>query len=210
MADRVGLLGGTFDPIHVGHLIVVRAARETLGLDRFVLIPSANPPHKLDNRVTPAEHRLEMVRLAVADEPGLEVSDCEIRRPGPSYTIDTIAEVRRNLGDQAEIVWLIGSDSLPELPSWHRAAELVDACRIVTAGRPGWERPDTQALAETLRQDQIDRLLADCIETPLIDISATDVRRRVSRGLSVRWLVPEAVRNHIHARKLYRPLNETR
>jgi len=204
MAMRVGLYGGTFDPIHVGHLLVARAVRERLGLDRMVLIPTAQPPHKSPDDLTPAPHRLAMARLAVGDEAGIEVSDCETRRPGPSFTIDTVAQFRADLGRQAEIVWLIGSDSLRELPSWHRVEDLVDACRIVIAIRPGWESPDWMLLRTRLRADQIERLAAGMLsETPRIDISATDIRRRAADGLSIRWLVPEAVERYIVEHGLY-------
>lgn len=203
MSQRVGLYGGTFDPIHVGHLIVARAVRERLELERVILIPSARPPHKPAVTLADAPHRLAMARLAVAHEPGLAVSDCELRRSGPSYTIDTVAEFRQSLGPDAEIVWIIGADTLGELASWHRVGELVDACRFVIAVRPGWETRDTSSLRGPLSDEQIDRLEASVIETPRIDVSATDVRQRIARGRSIRWLVPDSVRAYIAQHILY-------
>lgn len=210
MAARIGLYGGTFDPIHVGHLIVARAVRERLDLERVVLIPSARPPHKPRSALTDASHRLAMTQLAVEGEPDLDVSDCETRRDGPSYTIDTVAEFRERLGPEAEIVWVIGADSLAELASWYRVEALADACRMVIAARPGWDRPDLTPLHGTLREDQIASLKRDLIETPRIDVSATDVRRRVAEGLSIRWLVPESVRDYITEHGLYARPTATR
>jgi len=204
MGARVGLFGGTFNPVHVGHLIVARAVLEHLGLERMVLIPSANPPHKSPQAVAGAEDRLAMLRLAIADEPGFDLSACEIERPGPSYTIDTVAAFRREWGDKAELHWLIGSDSLSELASWHRVAELVGMCRIVTAARPGREVPDLSALGGRVGERQIQRLRDGILPTPRIDISASEIRRRVRQGRSVRWLVPTAVAQYIDRRGLYR------
>jgi len=204
MATRVGLYGGTFDPIHIGHLIVARAVREQLALDRMVLIPSARPPHKPHPDLTDAVHRLAMARLAVDGEPELEISDCEARRTGPSYTIDTVQAFRKASGPQAEIIWVIGADTLAELASWHRIDELVDACQIVIAARPGWESPDPAPLCGRLGDEQIDRLRGGMIETPRIDVSATEIRRRVAEGRSIRWLVPEPVHQYIAQHGLYR------
>jgi len=203
MAIRVGLYGGTFDPIHVGHLIAARAARERLGLDRLIVIPSAHPPHKPVADLTDASHRVAMAKLAVEGESDFEVSDCEVRRTGPSYTIDTVGEFRRRFGPEADLIWLIGADTLGELAGWHRLEDLVEACRIVTLARPGWESPDVEPLRSRLSAAQIDRLCNDRIDTPRIDVSATDIRRRLAEGKSVRWFVPEAVRQYIVGEGLY-------
>ena len=206
MAETVVLFGGSFNPIHNGHLIVVRNVAEQLGAGRVVLIPSANPPHKPADDLASAEDRLEMARVAVAGEPGWEVSDCELCREGPSFTIDTVAHFRRSLGPDVELCWLIGADSLPELVSWYRVDELVEMCRIVTAARPGWEKPDLAGLRARLTKEQVRRLAADMLETPRIDIAATEIRRRVREGRSIRYLVPDAVRGFIHAASLYPPI----
>jgi nicotinate-nucleotide adenylyltransferase len=204
MGAGIGLFGGTFNPVHIGHLIIARAALEHLGLERMVLIPSANPPHKGPQGVADAEDRLAMLRLAVADEADFDVSACEIERPGPSYTIDTVAFFRKELGDRAELYWLIGADSLSELASWHRVVELVGMCQIVTAARPGWESPDLSALTERVGERQVRRLRDGILPTPRIDISASEIRRRVRQGRSVRWLVPMAVAQYIDRLGLYR------
>jgi nicotinate-nucleotide adenylyltransferase len=205
MTDQAVLLyGGSFNPIHNGHLIVVRSAAEQLDVSRIVLIPSAAPPHKNNAQLAGAEDRLEMVRLAIADEPGFEVSDVEIRRTGPSYTILTVEEYRRELGPDAPLYWLIGADTLPELHTWYRVAELVELCRIVTAARPGYERPDLSSLQGCLSSAQIQRLSEGILTTPRIDISATEIRRRAREGRSIRYLLPESVRGWVRRRDLYR------
>jgi nicotinate-nucleotide adenylyltransferase len=204
MATRVGLYGGTFDPIHVGHLIVARAVHEQLSLDRMVVIPSARPPHKSPMGLTASSHRLAMARLAVESEPGFEVSDCEAKRTGPSYTIDTVAEFRGTLGPDAELIWIIGADTLGELASWYRVGELVEACRFIVVARPGYESPDLTALRAQLTAEQINRLRDSLIDTPRIDISATEIRQRVGKGSSIRWLVPESVCRYIIDHQLYR------
>ncbi len=203
MPVRVGLYGGTFDPIHVGHLMVARAVREQLGLDRIILIPNARPPHKAPDHLTVISHRLAMTRLAAEDEPGFDISDCEARRNGPSFTIDTVDHFRTLLSSHTEIVWLIGSDSLRELAGWHRIEELVEACRIVTAVRPGWEAPDLAPLEERLSRPQVQRLLDNVLNTPRIDVSSTEIRRRLAASMSIRWMVPSPVRYYIYEHGLY-------
>lgn len=204
MGERFGLYGGTFDPIHHGHLIVARSVAEQLHLARVILLPSATPPHKNEEGILAAAHREAMVRLATGDEPLLDCGDFDLRRPGPSFTIETIEHYRKSLGVDAEICWIVGADSLAELATWHRIGELVDLCRIVTAGRPGWDEPPRAKLRDTLNDKQIDRLLSDILPTPMIDISSTEIRRRIGEGRSIRFLVPESVRVYIETHGLYR------
>ncbi len=203
MAEVVVLFGGSFNPIHNGHLIVARSVAEQIGAGRIVFIPSAQPPHKPRGDLADAADRLEMVRLAIAGEAGCEVSDCELHRDGPSYTIDTVSHFRRAFGAGVESCWVIGADSLTELASWYRIEELVDLCRIITAARPGWEQPDLNVLRARLTDAQIARLAADVLDTPRVDISATDIRRRIRESRSIRYLVPDAVLAYIEARSLY-------
>lgn len=198
------LYGGSFNPIHNGHLMVARSAAKELGVARTVLIPSASPPHKVGGDLAAPEDRLEMARLAVAGEPALEVSDIELRREGPSYTILTVQAYRRELGGEVPLYWLIGGDTLPELVSWYRIGELVDICRIVTALRPGHESPDLSPLLACLKLTQIQRLREGILSTPLVDISATDVRRSVAGGRSIQELVPIGVGEYISKHGLYR------
>ncbi len=204
MNKRIGLFGGSFDPIHFGHLISARSIGERLGLSRVVLIPAARPPHKEGGPVADADDRLAMARLAVAEDPFFEVSDCELHRSGPSYTIDTVLEFVELNGPPIELFWIIGADSLPELPTWHRIGDIVDSVRIVTAARPGWKTPGSQGLAGAIGQERMRAVLGDCISTPEIDISSTDIRSRVGNGLSIRYLTPPAVVSYIESGSFYR------
>jgi nicotinate-nucleotide adenylyltransferase len=182
---NIALFGGTFDPIHHGHLILAREALEQLTLDRVVFIPAAHSPHKLAHRPSPAEVRLEMVRAAVADEPKFEVDDSEIHRPGPSFTIDTV-EAWRARAPNAVLFYFIGHDNVRELHTWRRFAELFTLVQFVVFGRGEDGAP--HGFPTIARR---------------VDISATDVRARVARGASIQYLVPESVRAIIAARTLY-------
>lgn len=200
---RLLLFGGSFDPLHHGHLIVSRHVAEQLDVDTVVLIPSPSPPHKQTQVLTPARDRLAMCRLAVAGDPQFRVSDWELTQAGPSYTLHTVKHFQ-NECDGAELCWLIGMDSLLELGTWYRATELVEECRIVTAARPGFAVRDRSVLEPPFSPTQVDRLLADVVEGPHIDISARDVRARRARGASIRYLVPDAILQYIDDRDLYR------
>ncbi len=195
---RIGLLGGSFNPIHRGHLAIARAARDTLGLDRIVLIPSARPPHKHDSTLAPAEDRLAMARLAAGSEPAFEVSAIELERTGPSYTIDTI---RSFLGQNpgAELYFVIGADSVPELRTWRDARTLLGLARFGVVARPGCDL--AKDLADLEREFGA-RLTV--IPHQPDAISATEIRERVRRGEAVDGLVPAAVRDYIAAKNLYR------
>ena len=201
---RVLLFGGSFDPIHHGHLIVCRSAAEKLDAEQVVLIPSANPPHKHGAALTAPADRLELCRLAVRDDPLFAVSDWETRQPGPNYTLYTVRHFREARSPDTRLYWLIGLDSLHELQTWYRVGELASACTLVTAGRPGLPWPSRDSLAKSMSSEQIDELEAHYLHSPLIDISATDIRARVRAGRSIRYLVPEPVREAIEARGIYR------
>jgi nicotinate-nucleotide adenylyltransferase len=205
MAERIALYGGSFNPIHNGHLIVARAVTEQLRVDRLVFLPSARPPHKSAGRLLHADHRLAMVRLGIEGEPHFELSDYDLTRPGPSYTIDTVAHFREEFGLDVSLYWMIGVDSLNDLTAWYRVRALVDACRIITALRPGWEEIDWEQLRTRLSEEQIADLKAGLLDTPRVEISSTDIRRRVREGRSIRYLVPDRVREYIEQHRLYLP-----
>ena len=199
------LFGGTFDPIHNGHLVIARSAAEKIGVQRVVLVPSANPPHKNHSSLTPARHRLVMTELAVRGQELFEVSDCELKRPGPSYTIDTVRDFREQNSPTISLYWLIGGDTIKELILWYKVERLVDECTIVTAGRPGCDiEVDFTVFRGKLSDEQIARLKQFVLDTPLVDISATDIRRRIRRGLTINDLAPPAVRDYIIENKLYK------
>jgi nicotinate-nucleotide adenylyltransferase len=184
---KLALYGGTFDPIHHGHLILAREAREQLGLDRVVLVPAARSPFKPGVAQTPPEVRLAMVAAAVEGEPGLAVDDSEITRGGTSYTIDTVLAARARW-PEAELWWLVGADHVAELPRWHRYAELRELVRFAVLARAGSGAAAAHGLPVVART---------------IDISATEVRARVARGASIRYLTPPAVAALIARHGLY-------
>jgi nicotinate-nucleotide adenylyltransferase len=200
-ARKIGILGGTFNPIHIGHLIIAQDAMEQLGLDRVKFIPSATPPHKRYEGNATAAERLAMVRLAIRGNPRFEVDDSEIRRGGTSYSVDTLTELRQR-DPQAQFYFIIGADSLCELHQWRDVERLVRLCRFVTVPRSGFEsRPvvDPKLDAATRR-----RLRQHVLRGHACDIASRDIRARVARGGSIRYLVPDAVLRYIERHKLYR------
>jgi len=200
----IGLLGGSFNPIHLGHLVLAEEARGRLGLERVLFVPARVSPHKLGKPLAPAEDRLRMVQLAIADNPAFEASDLELRREGPSYSVDTVQQLREQSGGEWDIHFLIGADTLPELSAWHRVGELADLCKLAVFSRPGESLDALDPLRAALRDDQVAALAARRFEIPLIGISSTDIRRRAREGRSIRYLVPEAVRRYLVAKGLYR------
>lgn len=201
MSGRL-LFGGSFDPIHHGHLIAARAAAEQLSLDAVVLIPSAIPPHRTPKDLAPAADRLEMCRRAVAGDPLFEVDDWELRQAGPSYTLHTVRAFRkRRPGPRPH--WLIGQDTLGDLQWWHRVEELVEECHIVTAARPGFQQPDLSGLAARISAERLEEIRAHILETPQLQISSRELRSRRQRRLSIRYFTPDAVIEIIEAKGLY-------
>ena len=184
--EKIGIFGGTFDPIHHGHLILAREAKEELELDRMIFVPAAASPHKLNQIFAPAEVRLEMLTIALAGEAGFECSALELQRPPPSYAIDTVAACRLT-HPTAEFFCVVGDDHLDRLSTWHRFEELSKSVQFVVLNRGG--------LSPGHPYPRIQRRL---------DISATDIRKRVATGRSIRYLVPPAVAEIIRNRQLYR------
>jgi nicotinate-nucleotide adenylyltransferase len=197
---KLGVLGGTFDPVHLGHLKMAEAAKNALGLERVLLVPAGQPLTRVNQQVSPAGQRLEMLRLAVQDRPGLEVSPIEIERPGPTYTIDTLAALKTQFGKETEIYFILGWDSLAQLPGWRHPALLVNMCRIVAVPRPGYSKPDMDAL-----EGRISGLKNSVIflEQPYIDISATEIRKMAANGETIDRLVPAPVAEYIKKHNMY-------
>ncbi|MEK6649710.1 MAG: nicotinate-nucleotide adenylyltransferase [Bacteroidota bacterium] len=189
---RVGLFGGTFDPPHVGHLIIAEAAREQLGLERILFMPAAQAPHKRTARATPARHRLAMVRAAVRGVPRFHASDFEIRKGGLSYTVDTVRFLR-SVFPRKEIWLLLGSDNLQDFFSWKEPGELLSLCRISVYVRPGFP----------LDRRLLRRTRAEVIEGGLLDLSSTLIRRLQHRRRSIRFIVPPSVEKYIVRHRLY-------
>ena len=197
------LFGGSFDPVHHGHLIVSRFAAEALGVGRVVLIPGASPPHKQQTALSPAADRIELCHLAVHDDPLFEVSDWEAQQPGPNYTLHTARHFREARPPGTDLYWLIGMDSLAELSSWYRVGELTALCKLVTVGRPGFQWPSRSELTGLISAERIAELEAHTLASPLVEISATEIRARIRSGQSIRYLVPDPVRAAIEKRGLY-------
>lgn len=202
MSRRIGLMGGTFDPIHVGHLVTAEEVRGQFDLDRVVFIPSGQPPHKPPDQVTGAEHRYLMTVLATMGNPHFHVSRLDIDRPGPSYTVDTVAAARQLFGSDVELFFITGADALLEILTWKSPERLLSMCRFVAATRPGYpvERMELQA-GELFRRFQS---RVQVVAVPAMAISSSDIRERVRSGRSIRYLVPEAVAQYIYKYGLYR------
>ena len=197
---RIGILGGTFDPIHFGHLAIAEAARDRLDLDRVILIPAGRPWLKSDQMVSAPGHRLAMARLAIEDRPGLEMSPIEVDRPGPTYTVDTLAELREVLGSGVELYLVLGMDSVRELRRWRYPERLFDLCTVVAVSRP--DSPDVSP-AEIEDSFTAARGRIRMIRGPMLDVSATDIRLRVSEGRSISDSVPPSVERYIREHGLY-------
>lgn len=196
----IGVLGGTFDPIHNGHLIIAEEARLKLGLSKVVFVPAGRPWLKGHRNIAPGEHRMEMIRLAIAPNPHFRLSAVDIERAGPSYTVHTLPDLRRELGGEVDFYFILGVDALAQLPSWKEPQGVVQMCKLVAARRP-WSRP--------LAIDRLERSIPSIssqivfLENPLIDISSTDIRRRLAEGRSIHGMVPEAVERYIREQGLY-------
>jgi nicotinate-nucleotide adenylyltransferase len=214
---KLGVLGGTFNPIHLAHLRLCEELRETLGLSRVLLVPAGEPAIKRAD-VAPAAQRLEMVRRAAASNAALEVDDLELRRTGPSYTVDTLAALRAK-HPGAELWFLVGADTLPELESWHEPARLFELANFAVATRPGYAARLRDllpsALAAPFRETATGLVHTSgnelrALRFTALEISGTEIRRRVGRGESIRYLVPDEVREYIAKHRLYSPHTQER
>jgi nicotinate-nucleotide adenylyltransferase len=211
----LGLFGGTFNPIHYGHLRTAEEVAEALELTRLWFIPAALPPHKMAKMITPFETRLEMTRLAVGKHPRIKVSDIEGRRPGKSYSVETLRQVRQEYGRDWELYFILGLDAILEITTWKDYAELFTLCHFVVLDRPGYDpgqleavlrrevHPQFQPLPDAAGFQHPKGAKVYFLATTLMDISATRIRSLVGRGRSIRYLLPEKVRRYIITNKLY-------
>jgi nicotinate-nucleotide adenylyltransferase len=190
-------MGGTFDPIHNGHLLAAEEARQRFGLERIVFVPNREPPHKRDYPVTPAAQRLDMVTLAVAPNPHFEVSDVELSRPGPSYTVDTMRHFREQYGAECRLYFITGADAMIETVTWREPEEIARLCEFIAVTRPGYE-------GARLSEVQVPGARIHVLAIPGLEISSTELRRRTAQGESLRYLVPAAVRRYVEVNRLYR------
>ncbi len=199
MTQRIGIFGGTFDPPHLGHLILASEARTNLQLTRLLWVLTSVPPHKTDQRISPLEDRLAMLNLALKDEPDFELSTIDMDRPGPQYTLDTIKLLALQYPD-ADLIPLIGGDSLRDLPTWHQPADLVAACQeIGVMRRPG------DSIDLSILEKQIPGITAKVhfVDAPLLEIASHEIRQRAAEGLPFRYYLLPSVYKYIVAHKLY-------
>ena len=195
---RLGVLGGTFDPPHYAHLVLAETARVQLQLDRVLFVPARNPPHKFARPIAAAHHRAAMVEAAIADNPAFVLSRVDLDRPGPNYTVGTLALLQQAY-PKAELFFLMGGDSLAELHTWHDAAGIVRQAHLAVMNRPGWEA-DLETLERAVPGIR-ERLT--WLDVPHLDISSTDLRRRARQGLPLRYLVPPPVEDYTRKHRLH-------
>jgi len=198
MAERIGLMGGTFDPIHHGHLVAAEEVRYAFSLDKVVFVPVGRPWQKDENVVTPAELRFEMTCLATVGEDAFDVSRIEIERPGPTFTVETLREFRR-CSPEAELFFITGSDAILQILTWKDAEDALQLARFVAVTRPTHDLSAVEGLSDELRAR------ISVLEIPALAISSTDIRSRVAQGRPIRFLVPDAVARFIDEHGLYRP-----
>lgn len=194
---RIGMMGGTFDPIHVGHLAIADDVRDALELEKILFVPAGAPPHKPADEVTAVHHRVAMVQAAIAGNSAFELSRIEVDRPGPSYTVDTVEQLAASFA----VTVILSVETFHELPTWHEPDRLFAAARVAVVPREGYAAPDPAWLARTFpgREDRV-----TYVEAPHLGVSSTGIRARVAAGRTIRYLVPAAVASYIDAHALYR------
>lgn len=198
---QVAIMGGTFDPIHYGHLVTAEEARTQFNLQEVFFVPTGNPPHKKNYPVTPAEHRYQMTALAVKSNPFFKVSRIEIDRQGFSYTIDTVLSFREQYGLETEIYFITGADAILEILTWKNVERLMQQCRFIAATRPGFNLDELNNKFLNFSGDF--KKCVHFMEIPSLSISSTDIRKRVSQKRTIKYLMPEAVQQYIYKNNLY-------
>jgi nicotinate-nucleotide adenylyltransferase len=198
---KIGVMGGTFNPVHLGHLAVAKEAREFKKLDEIIFMPAGQPCFKNLAEIAAASDRLNMLQLAISDQAEYSISRLELERQGPSYAVQSIEQMKSKAAAGAELYFILGWDALLNLPQWYDAERLIKICRIIAAPRPKYPRPDVKLVAK-----QLPGLVGRCsvMEKPLIDISSTQIRQRIAEGQSIHDLVPASVEEYIQNHNLYR------
>ena len=202
-AKRIGIFGGTFNPIHNGHLIISTAVMEEKHLDEVLFVPCARPPHKGSGELAPGGDRLRMVELAVSSNPRFRASDIELKRGGRSYSVKTIEELRMRFNRGEEFYFIVGADSLHEISTWKDVERLSGLCDFIIAARSGYPLGGLSAESLSVGKEVFRRLATGIVETPVIDISSTEIRDRVGKGKCIDYMVPEAVAEYISRKGLY-------
>jgi nicotinate-nucleotide adenylyltransferase len=202
VGKNIGIFGGTFDPIHYGHLIMAEQCREQAGLEELIFVPAAQSPLKSNGPIASARHRVEMLRLATAGHESFSVDTLELDRPGPSYTIDTLRALQAR-GESANWFFVLGSDALRDFAQWREPAEILDLAKLLVVARPG-QSVDLDAVRPLVTADKRREIEATQIQGPLVDISSSDIRQRISQGRSIRYLTPRAVEVYVRTHSIYR------
>ena len=200
---RLGVFGGTFDPVHYGHLLMAELCREHHRIDRLLFLPAATAPHKQGETHTPAEQRIEMLGLAIGGHQQFEISPLEVQRGGISYTVDTLAELKSQ-DPGGELFFLMGADSLEDLPRWKEPGKICELALPVVARRRGWPELDLGGIAGLVSPERLAAIRAAQLELPLIELSSSEIRKRISQGRGIRYQTPRAVEQFILANGLYR------
>jgi nicotinate-nucleotide adenylyltransferase len=200
--NKIGILGGTFNPVHIGHLILAQNAMEAIDLSKVLFIPCAQPPHKAATALVAAEHRVAMLEAAIEDDLRFEICDIEIKRAGPSYSIDTVTTLKK-LYPETDFYFIIGGDSLLELHLWKDIDNLLRLCKFVTFARPGAGLEHVQPKDLRLDPPWAESLLKEAVTGRQVDVSSSDIRHRVAEGMSIRYLVPRLVEIYIAEHNLY-------
>ena len=200
---RIGIFGGTFDPVHFGHLLSAELCREQCELDRVQFVPAAVPPHKQTRELSPDRQRVEMLQLATGGHPAFEVSTIEIDRGGVTYTYETLEAIHAERPDD-ELFFLMGADSLRDLPTWRRPERICQLAIPVAVARPGAPPPKFEALAPLVSPQRLAEIRRFSVRTPQLELSSTEIRRRTAAGQSIRFQTPAAVEKYIESQRLYR------
>lgn len=198
--NRFGIMGGTFDPLHYGHLVAAETARNEFKLEKVIFIPTGSPPHKVGREITDSESRFQMVKLATGDNSSFEVSRLEIERAGNSYTVDTLRDLHK-LYPKNELYFITGLDAFREIFTWKDAESILELCHFIGASRPGFDAEDFLQELQAAHPEFFERM--HLLEVPALAISSTDIRSRVKKGQSIRYLLPESVRLYIKKEALY-------
>lgn len=200
---RIVLFGGTFDPIHLGHTEVASDAAKKINAGKVIFVPAKRSPLKGFSPRASDRDRLEMIALAIADKKNFEVSDFELKKPAPSYTLETVKKFQSDYGQGVSIYWLIGADTVDDLVHWYKIDELIDTCNLVTMYRAGCEPPDFTKFEEIWGRERVEKLQRNIVRTPLVDVSSTEIRKRLSEGRDASKMLHKAVLSYIRQHGLY-------
>lgn len=202
---KIALFGGTFDPVHIGHISVAEDAARQIGVEKIVFVPAKRSPLKGFLPQAGDEHRLAMIAIAITEKENFEVSDFELNKPAPSYTLRTVKKFQADYGEDCAIYWLLGADSIDDLQYWRAIEELIDACNLCTMYRAGCNPPDYTEYEAIWGRSRVEKLQRNIIKTPLVDVSSTEIRGRLALGEDTTGMLQDAVADYIRCHNLYRP-----